>query len=75
MAVTQEIMAESDPQVNDHAHRSMVPGRDVTAEAAGVLGAVDGGKGVGALFDRIVGNDIMRFAVPDVLGKGGFYGV
>jgi hypothetical protein len=52
-------MAEPDSQINDHPHRSMVPGRDVTAEASGVLGTVDGGKGDGALFDRIVGDDVM----------------
>ncbi len=52
-------MAEPDSQINDHSHRSMVPGRDVTAEAASVLGTVDGGKGDGAVFDWIMGDDVV----------------
>ena len=52
-------MAETDSQIFNHSHQSMVPGRDVTAEALGVLGTVDGGKGEGALFDRVVGDDVM----------------
>ena len=59
MAVTQEFVAETDSQIFNHTNQSMVPGRDVTAEAPGVLGTVDRWKGDGALFDRVVGDDVM----------------
>ena len=61
-------MAKPDSTVFSDAHRSVVPGRIVTIEAVGVLGALDGGKGFGAVFNRVVGYHVLRFTLPDVLG-------
>lgn len=64
-------MAEPDTTIFGDANRPVVPGKSVAVTALGILGTLDWGKSFDAVFDWFVGDDILRFALPDVLGQVG----